>query len=108
MMFNGRVSASSIGSYWDDQAWEKYKLCRENLVKQNGGGDGDLDWFEDRVVTGNFDNTGHTDDDADTDDSTPKPCEQRFILQGRVTGKFKRPTLLKFLKSAAYAAIHKR
>ncbi|KAH9922551.1 hypothetical protein B0H21DRAFT_712661 [Amylocystis lapponica] len=40
-ILHGRVTPLQVQNYWNNQAYDKYKACRENLVEHTGGGDGD-------------------------------------------------------------------
>ncbi|KAI0742331.1 hypothetical protein C8Q80DRAFT_1273022 [Daedaleopsis nitida] len=91
-----KKSVTTVENYWCDHAWEKYKLCRENLVKHTGGGDGDEDWFPDSAT-----DPGSGDEDA-------PPGDKRKVLRAKLTtNKFSRATLVKFLRGPIYKCIHK-
>lgn len=104
-----KKDTDKVSNYWHAQAWEKYKLCRENLVRHTGGGDGDDDWFGESVTDSEPEapEAGSLADDEDSDqDESPRPPRNTIREEPKGT-KLKRPTLVKFLKSEAYALIHK-
>ncbi len=100
------MSVQTIDSYWDEQAWGKYKLCRQNLVKHTGGGDGDEDWYGESVSAVEDSDDGSSGEDSDNQ-GVPK-TRKRLVLQGNVTGRYTRKTLLRFLQSDIFTAIHQR
>lgn len=97
-----------IAVYWNDGAWEKYKLCRENLVKHTGGGDGDDDWFlEGSIPDSDADAEDLDPSSDDSDGTTSRPRKLKFVREN-TTGKHSRNTLVKFLNSEIYTIIHNR
>ncbi|KAM5535811.1 hypothetical protein V8D89_010534 [Ganoderma adspersum] len=94
-IFNKRVTSTQIANFWNNQAWAKYKCCRDNLVKHTGGGDPD-------------DPGLMSDSEAEPDlPNLPASVQGRIFFKHKIEGEFLHSTLRKFLHSDLYALIHK-
>ncbi len=91
-VLNSHTTPTQVRNYVLNQAWDKYKACKE-WEEQMGGGDGDAD----REV-------GENDDDEALDEKKPRPKRKKGALPGNYSLK----VLQAFKESEVYQLLDAR